>query len=674
MIEKPASIRTVRDTVPEYLEQAVMKALAKVPADRFESAEEMVGHLEGVHGVPTVVESGLLTRIWTRYRILLQIGVAVVVVATSVRLLTMGSSPMIITTSNHRQITLDPGLEYQPAASPDGNYVAYVAGDIGGTRLYVKEITGGKALSLTNDLPGYQTRPKWGPGGHTVRFLSCVSREAGDVAEGTPSERLCFPKEIPKFGGPVTPIERSEWNGDVSPDGSRTILWGVGDSIIVAADSRGERTFIAHLTQETDSLSGVWGPNSERFVWVDGNSGWTSTGNISASAIWMGDAVRGGAVSITNPHPEYLNIAPVWLDSRHLLFVSDRDGTRGVYVVEVDRQGSVGEPRLIPGVSRPGTISVSSDRSRLAYSEFDIRRNVSSIPIPYPGDAVTGAQRAETVGNQTVEFFDVSPDGDSLVFDSDRGMHHNIYKSARGESQSVRLTTHPAGDWAPAWSPDGGEIAFYSVRSGLRQIWTMAADGSDKRQITHDTLQAYWPRWSPDGLAIVYQLTNRGNPRFFLVARDSVGGTWAEPTELTDTPCMIPHWVPDGERIVCQRRAGGLGLSSMTGDSLSTLTLAGFVSVAGFSADGRTMFYLTNTNALTNALWSIELGSGNDPVRLAEISTSSMQTIVRAGRVYFSPRELTSDIWVMDLECAVCGESLSSTKAETRLMSLKRRA
>jgi serine/threonine protein kinase/tetratricopeptide (TPR) repeat protein len=45
MIEKPTGIRTVRDTVPQHVEQAVMKALAKVPADRWQNADELLPHL-----------------------------------------------------------------------------------------------------------------------------------------------------------------------------------------------------------------------------------------------------------------------------------------------------------------------------------------------------------------------------------------------------------------------------------------------------------------------------------------------------------------------------------------------------------------------------------------------------------------------------------------------------
>ncbi len=46
MTERPVRLRTVRDTVPEPIEQAIMKALAKVPADRFATAAEFSAALK----------------------------------------------------------------------------------------------------------------------------------------------------------------------------------------------------------------------------------------------------------------------------------------------------------------------------------------------------------------------------------------------------------------------------------------------------------------------------------------------------------------------------------------------------------------------------------------------------------------------------------------------------
>src|SRR6266568_4668976 len=53
LTERPTRIRTVRDTVPEGIDTAVAKALAKVPADRFGGAAEFAAALAGPGAGPT---------------------------------------------------------------------------------------------------------------------------------------------------------------------------------------------------------------------------------------------------------------------------------------------------------------------------------------------------------------------------------------------------------------------------------------------------------------------------------------------------------------------------------------------------------------------------------------------------------------------------------------------
>ena len=53
LTERPTPIRTVRDTVPEAIDTAVAKALAKLPADRFASAVEFRAALQRPHAVPS---------------------------------------------------------------------------------------------------------------------------------------------------------------------------------------------------------------------------------------------------------------------------------------------------------------------------------------------------------------------------------------------------------------------------------------------------------------------------------------------------------------------------------------------------------------------------------------------------------------------------------------------
>jgi serine/threonine-protein kinase len=75
--EKPAKLRTIRDTVPAHVEAAVDKALAKVPADRFASTQAFG---DALVAEPTVVSAFAVTKpaLWSRA---LRIAVPVAAVA-----------------------------------------------------------------------------------------------------------------------------------------------------------------------------------------------------------------------------------------------------------------------------------------------------------------------------------------------------------------------------------------------------------------------------------------------------------------------------------------------------------------------------------------------------------------------------------------------------------------
>jgi len=88
---------------------------------------------------------------------------------------------------------------------------------------------------------------------------------------------------------------------------------------------------------------------------------------VASASIWVVDAGGGDPVPVTDG--THLNVSPQWLpDSRHLLFVSNQDGPRGIYLVEVGPGGPRGPPRRVPGASDAHSISVSADGRRLAYA------------------------------------------------------------------------------------------------------------------------------------------------------------------------------------------------------------------------------------------------------------------------------------------------------------------
>jgi TolB protein len=63
-----------------------------------------------------------------------------------------------------------------------------------------------------------------------------------------------------------------------------------------------------------------------------------------------------------------------------------------------------------------------------------------------------------------------------------------------------RRTTNPAHDFDPAWSPDGQMIVFRSERDGNNEVYVMGSDGSRQHNVSRDPHDDWGPAWSPAGL------------------------------------------------------------------------------------------------------------------------------------------------------------------------------
>ena len=74
--------------------------------------------------------------------------------------------------------------------------------------------------------------------------------------------------------------------------------------------------------------------------------GFISIGNLAPSSIWMFPAVGGAPVKLASDN--HLNTSPEWLGPSRVVFVSDRDDSRDLFVVAVSKTGApMGEPRRL---------------------------------------------------------------------------------------------------------------------------------------------------------------------------------------------------------------------------------------------------------------------------------------------------------------------------------------
>ena len=61
----------------------------------------------------------------------------------------------------------------------------------------------------------------------------------------------------------------------------------------------------------------------------------------------------------------------------------------------------------------------------------------------------------------------------------------------------TRLTNNEADDLFPTWSPDGEEIVFHSDRDGNYEIYMMNADGTNLGNLTNNPANDTNRSWTP---------------------------------------------------------------------------------------------------------------------------------------------------------------------------------
>src|SRR5881628_907069 len=156
MTQRPEPLCVRRPACPPGLEAVIMRCLEKRPADRWQTAEELLAQLEPLATpsggtTPTATRpaeavSGLSRRFPWSWSL---IAAAALLALAGVLRFALTRAPLEVRLGRRVQLTLDPGLEIDPALSPDGGLVAFAAGPLGQTRLYVRQVDGGAPVAIT---------------------------------------------------------------------------------------------------------------------------------------------------------------------------------------------------------------------------------------------------------------------------------------------------------------------------------------------------------------------------------------------------------------------------------------------------------------------------------------------------------------------------------------------
>jgi len=195
----------------------------------------------------------------------------------------------------------------------------------------------------------------------------------------------------------------------------------------------------------------------------------------------------------------YRDQNPSWLNDSTLLFISDRDGQKDIYMA---KSADENKPALFQTLKlelskvtntkdNEMSLAVSPDGEKIAYRVGRGTLKVSDID-----------EKGKLSGTKTLLDGWASPNGIAWSPDSrwlayslsNLNFNSEIYIHAADDSKEpVNVSMHPRGDYSPYWSQDGNKLGFVSNRnSGDYDVWFVWLNREEYEKTERDREEGYY--------------------------------------------------------------------------------------------------------------------------------------------------------------------------------------
>ena len=400
-----------------------------------------------------------------------------------------------------------------PAISPDGKTIAFsYQGDI-----FTVPSSGGTAKQITSNA-AFDSYPVWSPDGNHIAFAS--NRE-GSIDVWVMDANGGIPKRVTTNSGNEYPLRWKDnytimFKASIMPTAKSIIFAGSYPQVYTVGMDGGRPKLFSDITMDALDINA-----SGDVIYIDRKGyedEWRKHHRSPITRdVWLksGDSFR----KLTTFDGEDRD--PVWAsDGKSFYYLSEQSGTLNVYHRTLDGK----ETQITNHEKNPVRFLSAASDGTLCYGydgEIYTVRNggqPQKTAIRIAADT-EGKELIRQIRNSGAYNIKLSPNGKEIGF----VMHGDVYVTSIEYRTTKQITNTPEQERYIDFSPDGRTIIYDSERNGVWQIYATTIKNKDEKQfayatelveerLTQSDQTSFQPKFSPDGKQIAFW-ENRGTLR-----------------------------------------------------------------------------------------------------------------------------------------------------------------
>ena len=400
-----------------------------------------------------------------------------------------------------------------PAISPNGKTIAFsYQGDI-----FTVPSSGGTAKQITSNA-AFDSYPVWSPDGNHIAFAS--NRE-GSIDVWVMDANGGIPKRVTTNSGSEYPLRWKDnstimFKASIMPTAKSIIFAGSYPQVYTVGMDGGRPKLFSDITMDALDINA-----SGDVLYIDRKGyedEWRKHHRSPITRdVWLksGDSFR----KLTTFDGEDRD--PVWsADGKSFYYLSEQSGTLNIYHRTLDGK----ETQITNHEKNPVRFLSAATDGTLCYGYdgeiYTVRKGgqPQKTAIRIAADT-EGKELIRQIRNSGAYNIKLSPNGKEIGF----VMHGDVYVTSIEYRTTKQITNTPEQERYIDFSPDGRTIIYDSERNGVWQIYATTMKNKDEKQfayatelveerLTQSDQTSFQPKFSPDGKQIAFW-ENRGTLR-----------------------------------------------------------------------------------------------------------------------------------------------------------------